>query len=77
MITKSDAIKIGAAIITAANREKNNNNEEVNARYVCNGLQHYALGNIWYDVLTPKTKEQFNYEYEAYVAACDRAAKGF
>lgn len=77
MITKSDAIKIGAAIITAANREKDNNHEEVNARYICNGVQHYALGNIWYDVLSSKTKEKFNYEFEAFVRACDNEAKAF
>lgn len=72
MITKTDAISIGAAIVAAANREKDNNYQEQGVRFVCNGVQHYALSNLWYDVFHAKTREYFNYDFEVFFQMCER-----
>lgn len=74
MITKTDAILIGTAIVAAANREKDNHHQEQGVRFVCNGVQHYALSNLWYDVFTAKTKEYFGYDFEVFFQACERKA---
>ena len=61
MITKSDAIKIGKAIVAGANREK----ERGESRWVhlhVNGTLVYALDNLWYDVFTAKLRESFGFD---------------
>lgn len=66
MITEQNAIDIGKAIVLAAKQEKGNNFNNAEARYICNSLVSYALGNLWYDVFTPKLREQFGYSSEEY-----------
>lgn len=67
MITKSDAIAIGMALLDAADREKGNNPHNSEARYIINGTMHYALQNLWYDVLPMKTREQFGHDCNNFV----------
>lgn len=67
MITKTDAINIGKALLAAADREKDNNNQAQEARYIINGVSHYALQNLWYDVFPMKTREQFGHDCQNFI----------
>ena len=73
MITKKDAIAVGKAVVAAANREKENNNNEKDALWIINGVQFYALDNLWYDVFSNKLKEQFGYDRNKFI---DEVLKG-
>jgi hypothetical protein len=73
MITKKDAIAVGKAIVAAATREKENYNNEKEPRWVANGVQFYALDNLWYDVFSNKLKEQFGYDRNKFI---DEVLKG-
>lgn len=67
MITKSDAIKIGKAIVAGANREKDMCNKS--EHYHINGALVSALNNLWYDVFTAKLRESFDYNTENFYKA--------
>jgi hypothetical protein len=73
MITKKDAIAVGKAVVAAANREKENNNNEKEARWIINGVQFYALDNLWYDVFHNKLREQFGFDRDKFI---DEVLKG-
>jgi hypothetical protein len=68
MITKSDAIKIGKAIVAGANREKQRG-ESRWAQLHVNGALVYALDNLWYDVFSPKLREAFGFDKENFYKA--------
>lgn len=71
MLTKNDAIAVGSAICNAAKRSSDENTGPDNkARYEARGACVYALDNIWYDVLSNKVKEQFEYDSRKWYAAC-------
>ena len=69
MITKSNAIEIGQAVVAAFNKEMEStrNTDTPTAR----GVTYTALGNIWYDVISVNTREKFGYNFEAFLSACD------
>lgn len=73
MITKKDAIMVGKAIVAAATREKENYNNEKEPCWIINGVQFYALDNLWYDVFSNKLKEQFGYDRNKFI---DEVLKG-
>jgi len=73
MITKKDAIAVGKAIVAAATREKENYNNEKEPCWVVNGVQFYALDNLWYDVFSNKLRKQFEYDWNKFI---DEVLKG-
>lgn len=73
MITKKEAIMVGKAIVAAATREKENYNNEKEPCWIINGVQFYALDNLWYDVFSNKLKEQFGYDRNKFI---DEVLKG-
>ena len=73
MITKKDAIAVGKAVVAAANREKENHYNQQEPRWIINGVQFYALDNLWYDVFSNKLKEQFGYDRNKFI---DEVLKG-
>lgn len=68
MITKSDAIKIGKAIVAGTNREKNQY-AEASVRFHVNGALVYALDNLWYDVFSAKLRESFGFDKDNFYKA--------
>ena len=73
MITKKDAIAVGKAVVAAANREKENHHNQQESCCIINGVQFYALDNLWYDVFSDKLKEQFGYDRNKFI---DEVLKG-
>ena len=68
MLTKTDAIAVGKAFLAAANKEKDSSST-AEENYVINGVLIRALENLWYDLLTDKVKEKFNYNKENFLNA--------
>jgi hypothetical protein len=69
MITKHDAILIGTAVCKAVQLEQANISPSP-AVFNVRGTGCYAMDNIWYDVLSNKVKEAFNFDRESYFKAC-------
>jgi hypothetical protein len=69
MLTKSDAVKVGKAIVDAFNKEVEMNLSSFDMP-TARGIAYSALQNIWYDVLPVKVREQFGYQYDNFAVAC-------
>lgn len=69
MITKTDAIKIGKAIVSGANREKEQYGDKTGVNYHINGALIYALDNLWYDVFSAKLRDSFGFDKENFYKA--------
>lgn len=67
MITRKDALAIGKAVAAGAEAEKENCFYRKDECYAINGATHRMLQNFWYDVLTGKVKESFDWDCQKFI----------